>query len=60
MRTAYQGKQFEFMTNIMRKPKMHTIDELVDSGYKIYTGTTFNIATDAIMRFVEKLNPKQF
>jgi hypothetical protein len=36
IRTAYLGKQFEFMQNEMRKPEIETIEELIQENYTLY------------------------
>ena len=35
MRTAYQGKQFEFITKEMRRPDIKTIDEFIARQFNI-------------------------
>lgn len=36
VRTAYQGKQYEFMQKIMWKPDIQTIDEMVEQNFKLF------------------------
>lgn len=36
MRTAYQGKMFEFIQKEMRKPVVQTIREMIDDNFTIY------------------------
>lgn len=36
MRTAYQGKQFEFLQKEMRKPNVQTIQEMIDQNFTLY------------------------
>jgi hypothetical protein len=55
MRTAYQAKQFDQMTNVLRRIKMTTIDELVDNKYTLLTGSKFDVSTDSIKRFKQIL-----
>jgi len=35
MRTCYQSKMFEFITNDMRKPPPRTLDEVIEQGFTI-------------------------
>lgn len=36
MRTAYQGKMYEFMQKVLRKPEVQSIQELMDKNFTIY------------------------
>ncbi|CAG9811075.1 unnamed protein product [Chironomus riparius] len=36
IRTAYQGKLFEFTTTAIRKPEMRTLEELKDKNFSLY------------------------
>jgi hypothetical protein len=36
IRTAWQGKMFEFMNQEMRKPQIETIEEAIDKDYEFY------------------------
>lgn len=38
MRTAYQGKMYEFMQKDIRKPVAQTIQELIDKNFTFYVG----------------------
>lgn len=40
MRTAYQGKQYEFMQKEMRKRGLETIDELIDNNFTFFISNT--------------------
>lgn len=37
-RTAYQGKQFEFLQKEMRPADITTIDELIERNFSLYVG----------------------
>ena len=36
VRTAYQGKLFEFTTTAIRKPEMRTLEELKNKNFSLY------------------------
>jgi hypothetical protein len=36
LRSAYLGKQFEFMQSEMRKPGIDSIDEMIQENYTLY------------------------
>lgn len=40
MRTAYQGKQFEFLTKEMRQPDVQIIDEMVQQNFILHVVQT--------------------
>jgi len=37
MRTAYQGKLFEFTTTAIKKPELKTLEDLQIRNYTLYT-----------------------
>jgi hypothetical protein len=41
MRTAYQGKQFEFMLQEMRPKDVETIDEMIARNFTFYADPDF-------------------
>lgn len=41
IRTAWQGKTFEFMQKDMRKPEVQSIAEMIDRNYTFYVRTNF-------------------
>lgn len=41
VRTAYQGRMFEFLQKEIRKPTIKTIDELIQHDYKLFVKKTF-------------------
>lgn len=51
MRTAYQGKQFQFMQNEMRRPDVKTIDEMIESNFTLYV---YEIREFRNMEFIER------
>ena len=43
MRTAYQGKYFEFMTGDMRRKPVASIEELAEKNFTVYVAhNTYN------------------
>lgn len=42
MRTAYQGKYFEFLTSDVRKQGIQTVEELIEKNYTLYVRKSFN------------------
>lgn len=36
MRTAYQGKQFEFMQQDIRRPDVETIEEMIENNFTLF------------------------
>lgn len=42
IRTAYQGKMFEFLQKEMRKPAPESIDEMIDQNYTFYMTDLFS------------------
>lgn len=53
IRTAYQGKMFEFMQKEMRKPEVQSIDEIIAKNYTFYMRQGFNVFYKE-MEFVKK------
>lgn len=41
LRTAYQGKYFEFLTSDMRKPPIQSVEELIEKEIIIFTRENF-------------------
>lgn len=53
MRTAYQGKQFEFMKKEMRRPDVQTIDEMIEQNFTLIYHRA-NLQFYADMDFMKK------
>lgn len=61
IRTAYQGKTFEFLQKEMRKQTVKTIEEMIDQNFTFYVERTFKeLYTDSEIakRFASKSNLK--
>lgn len=55
MRTAYQGKQFEFMIQEMRRPVVKTIDKLIEQNFTLYIRSS-RMKYLAQMEFMHRLD----
>lgn len=54
IRTAYQGKMFEFMQKEMRKPTVKSVDEMIDKKFTFFTQLDFKRvynSTDFVQRY---------
>lgn len=63
MRTAYQGKYFEFLTKDIRKKEVQTVEELIEKNYTLYVNKRMNwtynkdlLYFDILKRFALILN----
>ena len=45
IRTAYQGKLFEFTTTAIRKPELRTLEELRDQSFTLYMPENRNFSS---------------
>lgn len=54
VRTAYQGKQFEFMSKEMRRPDVKTLDEFIRENFTLFVNSK-NIEEYVSMEFIKRL-----
>jgi len=52
IRTAYQGKLFEFTTTAIRKPEMKTLEEVQLRNFVLYLPDD---STDGMLRFISSV-----
>jgi len=53
VRTAYQGKLFEFTTSAIRKPEIMSLEELRNKNFTLFVSN--GIMNDQMTKFVRKI-----
>lgn len=43
IRTAWQGKMFEFMQKNLMKPELQTVEEMIEKGYTFYMEPNYKV-----------------